>query len=413
MKALRKTFLTLACIAAGAVCFAQQLSTDTAPVIFEFRYKKGDNYRILSQVEEDVYVNRVKNSHATIINRVTSEITEVNPDGSAEHSCNFMTTEENTGARNNAHFSYGEEYESKFTRGKNGVYKIPDIYFMPTVRDVPTFPDYQVNPGDKWTAKGHEAHDLRKGFGIEKPFKVPFNAEYTYVGVESKTGLHVIRARYSMFSENPAPKDPSAMHDFPKLTQGYSDEVIYWDNKKGTIDHYHEKFRILIETAQGNLYEFTGSAKAEVTEFKRSNTEENVAAVQEIINDMGLENVTVAKSDMGLTISLEDIKFKPDSAILMDSEKIKIQKIAEILVQWPENDILVTGHTALAGNARMRKELSMDRANTVAEYLINLKVRDRFHVFTQGLGAERPIASNNTEEGKAKNRRVEITLMDK
>ena len=60
-----------------------------------------------------------------------------------------------------------------------------------------------------------------------------------------------------------------------------------------------------------------------------------------------------------------------------------------------------------------RKILSEERASTVAEYLIGLNVRDRFHVFTQGFGAERPVATNRTEEGKARNRRVEITIMDK
>ena len=61
----------------------------------------------------------------------------------------------------------------------------------------------------------------------------------------------------------------------------------------------------------------------------------------------------------------------------------------------------------------MRQLLSEERASAVAEYLIGLEVRDRFHVFTQGFGATRPVATNQTEEGKAKNRRVEITIMDK
>ena len=128
---------------------------------------------------------------------------------------------------------------------------------------------------------------------------------------------------------------------------------------------------------------------------------------------MGLENVTVRNGDKGLTIALEDIKFQPDSAILMDSEKIKLQKIAEILETWPNNDILVSGHTALAGTERMRQLLSEERASAVAEFLIGLNVRDRFHIFTQGFGATKPIASNKNEAGKAKNRRVEITIMDR
>ena len=127
---------------------------------------------------------------------------------------------------------------------------------------------------------------------------------------------------------------------------------------------------------------------------------------------MGIQNVTVSKGEKGLTLSLEDIKFQADSAELLDSEKMKLEQIAQILEAWPENDILVTGHTALAGTAKVRQELSEQRARAVADYMILLGVRDRFHIFTQGFGATKPVAPNTTEEGKARNRRVEITIMD-
>jgi len=98
---------------------------------------------------------------------------------------------------------------------------------------------------------------------------------------------------------------------------------------------------------------------------------------------------------------------------LLDSEKRKLRQIAEILKQFPENDLLISGHTALAGTASARQELSEQRAQSVASYLMELGVKDAYHIFTQGFGAERPIAPNTTEEGKARNRRVEITIMDR
>lgn len=393
--------------------FAEELLTDGDPVKFLFKYKKGDMYRILSTVDEDVYVNHRLNHHSIIVNRVAAEVTEVEKDGSGIHNCTFMTSEDSTGSRTGAKFTYGEDYLSIFERNPRGIYRISDEYFMPTVRDVPVFPDKEIKPGEKWTEKGHEAHDLRRQFDMPKPYKVPFNAEYTYLGVQKETGLHVINVRYTMFMQTPAPKNANAYAEYPAVTKGFSDELIYWDNERGSIDHYTENFRILMESSLGNLYEFTGSAKAEVTEFARTNTEENLENVQNQINDLGLENVTVRNGDKGLTIALEDIKFQPDSAILMDSEKIKLQKIAEILETWPNNDILVSGHTALAGTEKMRQILSEERASAVAEYLITLNVRDRFHIFTQGFGATKPVANNKTEAGKAKNRRVEITIMDR
>lgn len=412
MKRIGKFIFTAILCLSSFSTFAEEYKTDGEPVKFSFKYKKGDMYRILSTVDEDVYVNHRLNHHSIIVNRVAAEVTEVQKDGSGVHNCTFMTSEDSTGSRTGAKFIYGEDYASIFARSPLGIYTISDEYFMPTVRDVPVFPEMEIKAGEKWTAKGHEAHDLRRQFDMQKPYKVPFTAEYIYKGIQESTGLHVINVRYTLFMQTPALKN-SLYAEYPVVTKGFSDELIYWDNEKGAIDHYTENFRILMESSLGNIYEFTGSAKAEVTEFARTNTEENLENVQNKINDLGLENVTVRNGDKGLTIALEDIKFQPDSAILMDSEKIKLQKIAEILETWPNNDILVSGHTALAGTEKMRQILSEERASAVAEYLIGLNVRDRFHIFTQGFGATKPVATNKTEAGKSKNRRVEITIMDR
>ena len=57
--------------------------------------------------------------------------------------------------------------------------------------------------------------------------------------------------------------------------------------------------------------------------------------------------------------------------------------------------------------------LSEQRASAVANYLIELGVREKHHIFTRGFGAEKPIAPNTTEANKARNRRVEITVLEK
>lgn len=390
--------------------FSQEQAGDSS-VQFEFKYKKNDRYRILSTVNEDVFINGEKSHHALIVNRVTARVTETDETGGGITECTFMTTEDSTGSRTGAKFSYGEEYKSVFHRTKNGIYTISDEYFMPTVRDVPVFPDKKLSPGDKWTARGHEAHDLRRIFGLETPYKVPFIAEYEYLGKAEEGNLHVFKVKYNMKMRVPQNQIPQT-EDYPVAMNGFSDETVFWDLEKGAIDHYSENFRIIMETATGAVLEFSGTAQAEVTEFERTATEENLSAVQKKVSDMGIQNVTVSKGEKGLTLSLEDIKFQADSAELLDSEKMKLEQIAQILEAWSENDILVTGHTALAGTAKMRQELSEQRARAVADYMILLGVRDRFHIFTQGFGATRPVAPNTTEEGKARNRRVEITIMD-
>jgi outer membrane protein OmpA-like peptidoglycan-associated protein len=120
----------------------------------------------------------------------------------------------------------------------------------------------------------------------------------------------------------------------------------------------------------------------------------------------------VKADERGVTISLEDIRFKPDSYILQDSEKRKLETLGKILKKYPERDILITGHTALAGTAEGRQKLSEERAKAVGNYLLSLGVTRQDQMIFQGMGAREPVASNATVEGMKKNRRVEITILE-
>jgi outer membrane protein OmpA-like peptidoglycan-associated protein len=401
------------------VLFSQTADT---PVLLRFKYHTGDSFRILSTVSEEVKVNGVLNHHADIINRISVQVTDTNEQGSGYSDATFMASESSTGTQTGTHFTWGQEYESKFWRTPQGVYSIDDTYFMPVVRDVPLFPDTAVKPGDTWTKPGQEAHDLRQTFGITKPYHVPFVAQYTYLRNETAPSsgspqeqktFQVISVQYTLFYSSPAGDVPAEQADYPAETMGFSRQTIWWDNDKGQIDHYTEEFKIIIDTARGTRFDFSGTAHAEVTDFARTATEDTVKTVQDTVDALGLSDVSVEKSDKGLTISIQNIQFKPDSAELTESEKEKLQKIGQILSAYPDNDLLVTGHTALSGTEKARQELSEQRAASVAQFLTDQKIRDPYHVFTRGLGATVPIASNSTEEGKAKNRRVEITLLDK
>lgn len=384
-------------------------------VLLEFKNTKGDTYTILSTVEESVYVKERPSSplllhhQAKILNRVSAEVSDILEDGSSVNECTFMTSENSVSTLNGAVFEYGKEYKSVFTRSPQGKYTISDEYFMPTVIDVPFFQKKAVSVGSKWKAEGFELHDLRT-MNIPTPYKVPFEAEYEYLG--KKDGFDLIKVKYEMYMETPSIATIDKNADFPVQISGFSDELIYFNSQLGQIDHYTETFRIVMNTYYGSTFDFRGTAHAEV-KFTKPASEENVKEVQKEIDKLGIENVTVKKDETGLTLSIENIQFMPESSYLLDSEKEKLKKIAAILKAYPEKDILVSGHTALSGSKESCQKLSELRAQAVASQLIYMGVRDSNHIFTKGFGAEKPVASNKTSEGKAKNRRVEITLMDK
>ncbi|MBR7064577.1 MAG: hypothetical protein IKI31_05480, partial [Treponema sp.] len=222
---------------------AEKIDTTGEPKILSFKYKKGDSFRTLSKVHEEVLANRqIKLNDAEILNRISAKITDVTKDGSGVYDVTFMTSEALTNLFG-THFNYGKEYKSVFTRSPRGIYTIENKYFMPVVRDVPVFPETPVKPGDVWTFNGHEAHDLQREFGIKEPFKVPFLAKYTYKGTVQKDGrtLDVIEVQYTLSFESPKfrvsnpPTEKELMR--PVYTYGFSRQNLYWDNERGELDH--------------------------------------------------------------------------------------------------------------------------------------------------------------------------------
>ena len=127
---------------------------------FTFKYDESDKYRVLSSVHEDIYYNGLFDHHAEIINRISVNVPSVDGEW-AEHDAVFMTSEASSDRSGRPVFTWGEEYHSIFKRDKFGKYDIGDEYFMPVVRNVPVFPDKDLQPGDTWTADGEEAHDCR------------------------------------------------------------------------------------------------------------------------------------------------------------------------------------------------------------------------------------------------------------
>ncbi len=390
------------------ILFAATLS---AQVKFEFKQKKGNSGSYISTVQEDVYINNVPSHHSEIINRISSRMTNVAADGEAFIYATYMTTENSIFQRTGRSLSWGEETTSVFSRKKNGELTISDDIFQPTVRNVPVFPDKKVKIGESWTAKGKEVHDVRKAFNMEKALIYPFEATYTYKEDKIIDGkkLNVIEVSYD-FSYQATEEQLNSGQTLTDST-GWSKQTLYWDNSRGLLDHYDEEFLIKIVDLYGYLWIFTGTAHAELTEFTSLNDEATAKQLQDTFDKLKLDNISVKKGDKGLTISLDNIQFEPDSDKLMESEKAKLKKIGELLKKY-SNDLLITGHCADRGTASARQKLSEERAEAVASYLIDLGVRDQYHVFTQGKGSKEPVASNNTEEGRAKNRRVEITIMD-
>ena len=111
-------------------------------------------------------------------------------------------------------------------------------------------------------------------------------------------------------------------------------------------------------------------------------------------------------------VAPENITFDTNSSIIKPRFENSLDKVAEVLLKYPESDIIISGHTDSTGNDSINEPLSRNRASSVASYLISKGVRSS-RINSVGYGSRQPIASNSTESGRAENRRVEIKVVAK
>lgn len=374
---------------------------------FRFSYQTGDKFRFISRVEEDVFINRRYSHSAQILNRIAFEASELRADGAALLKGDFSTSVRSSGG-----YSYVTDriYRSEYWQLPDGRYEIEPQYYMPTVRHVPTFPPRTIQPGDTWNAPGEERHDFRTDFGIPEPYVIPMEVRYQYRGDGEFKGkaVKILTASYTIFYQAPRPRTWTVT--YPLQIAGYSDMVLYWNLEAGGLIGHESSFRFIFDMADGRTIEYRGVSDAEMLEAVLMNRDELAGQVREAV--AGLKDVTVTSDERGVTISLENIQFAADSARLLPGEDEKISRIANILKGIPDHDILVSGHTALAGTAAARASLSKERATVVAELLIAQGAREAEKVTVIGYGAQQPVADNATEAGRARNRRVEITILE-
>jgi len=136
------------------------------------------------------------------------------------------------------------------------------------------------------------------------------------------------------------------------------------------------------------------------------------AEINVILEEQNVADTLAEATDEGVTITLSDIQFSGNSAVLPESELGKIREIATILKALSGRKIQITGHTAQAGSPEGQVRISRERAEAVAKYLVTQGARQMDEISVLGYGADRPVADNTTPAGMARNRRVEITILE-
>lgn len=162
---------------------------------------------------------------------------------------------------------------------------------------------------------------------------------------------------------------------------------------------------------KGDLWIKEGSFERDFF-IKKHKTDNGIKEPTNITNTTlvsSIETKAFGKIEKGKTIVLNNIFFDQSSPVLRPESFEELKKLESLLKENPKVFVLIKGHTDNVGDFYLNVKLSKDRCQSVSDYLAKNGI-DSKRIKTNGRGSMEPVAPNDTEENKKKNRRVEFVL---
>jgi outer membrane protein OmpA-like peptidoglycan-associated protein len=170
-----------------------------------------------------------------------------------------------------------------------------------------------------------------------------------------------------------------------------------------------EKSRIEAEKAQVEAEKSRIEAEKAVIEADRVKVKaERDALAERLAGALG-KIMATRQTARGITMDLGDVLYDVNKATLKTAARESLAKLSGVLLMLPDVNVRIEGFTDSTGTAERNKTLSAERAQSVFEFL-KVQGIDASRMAHAGYGPANPVASNDTKEGKAKNRRVEMTF---
>ena len=143
--------------------------------------------------------------------------------------------------------------------------------------------------------------------------------------------------------------------------------------------------------------------------------EQSVANLQKAIDEGAVitkvETVTDANNLTAVKVTFDSgVLFASNKYNLNAEAKKNLEQFAQVLKEYSDADVAIFGHTDSTGSDAINDPLSLNRANSVAEYLTSLGVSAKQIKNVEGFGSKEPVADNSTAAGRAQNRRVEVYM---
>jgi outer membrane protein OmpA-like peptidoglycan-associated protein len=179
------------------------------------------------------------------------------------------------------------------------------------------------------------------------------------------------------------------------------------DRAQKETDNAKSNEEIALAAAAGARLE-TAGARLETQVMKKQQSD----AQQRLYVSLS-EILETRREARGLIVNLSDVLFDSNKATLKPGAREKLSKLAGILLAYPGSyRMQIEGHTDSIGSEDYNQKLSEDRAESVHAYLIHASLPTDKMAGVRGFGKIRPVATNDTPEGRQTNRRVEIVISD-
>ena len=193
-------------------------------------------------------------------------------------------------------------------------------------------------------------------------------------------------------------------------------QIVQQKRALGELSTNVGKLKANLETTQQSLQQKEGALKRTEGALKTQEQQLAMAATQvkfqqameEARRTLPADDALVYQQGNTLVFRLKRVNFKSGTAIIPDASKPLIAKVDSIIRKLNVDTVMVQGHTDSVGSAETNKTLSTARASAVANYLYSLG--GRYKLMYVGYGESSPIASNETAEGRATNRRVDLVV---
>ena len=388
----------------------------------------GAAFRLTERSDFSRYVDGRYQGH--VYRESRGELRPAAEAGAQDYEGEFIVLEETLHDASDAARRVDRTVPVRLSVARGGSFEAEGDSGYPSLRGVPAFPEGSspqridaLEPGSTWTAAGARALDFEDSGNF---VVMPFLAEYRFSGRTEYRGRSALSlsAKFATRWKADAPSDgiQSAIgtHALDILVDAGTLSTLF------IRDRFDETFVLAggkagsSERRSGfSLYFFEVGVPLDRVAAGRA----MVAAVDGAKPDAG-EGPTLAdggefaaagleldSSPQGTVLRVKDLRFVADSEAVLPSELWRLDAIASALKALPSRSFLVAGHSAAVGKAAGELELSVERAKRVADELISRGIAAS-RLLYRGFGSSRPLAPNDSEEGRAKNRRVEITILD-